>query len=131
MVRFVSKQAAAHADERFCSAGAPPAGKRTSAVGTPPLQQPPVLEVPNFRGRRIVLVIRAVKICHRRVDELININAIQAIDANGMKLSAERRILSPREGTDPAVFAKYVMNAVRLVVDQFSFAREKPKRVRP
>jgi hypothetical protein len=100
-------------------------------VGTPPLRQPPVLEVPNFRGRRIVLVIRAVKICHRRVDELININAIQAIDANGMKLSAERRILSPREGTDPAVFAKYVMNAVRLVVDQFSFAREKPKRVRP
>ena len=68
--------------------------------------------------------------CHRRVDELININAIQAIDANGIKLSAERGILSTRKGTDPAVFAKYVMIAVGLVVDQFRFAREKSKRVR-
>jgi hypothetical protein len=101
-----------------------------TSASVAPLQQLPVLEVPNFRGRRIVLVIRAVKICHRRVDGLIDINSIQAIDANGIKPSAERGILSPREGTDPAVFAKYAMNAVGLVVDQFRFDREKSKRVR-
>ena len=49
-----------------------------------PLQQLPVLEVPDLGRRRIVSVIRAVEVCHRRIDELININAIQAIDANGI-----------------------------------------------
>ena len=93
-------------------------------------KQLPVLEVLDLGRRRIVSVIRAIEVCHRRIDELININAIQAIDANGIKLSAERGILSPREGTDSAVSAKYVMNAVGLVVDQFRFAREKSKRVR-
>jgi hypothetical protein len=88
-----------------------------TSASVAPLQQLPVLEVPDLGRRRIVSVIRAVEVCHRSIDELININAIRAIDANGVKLSAERRILSPPEGTDPAVFARYVMNAVTLVVD--------------
>ena len=93
-------------------------------------KQLPLLQMSDFRGRRIVIVIRAVEVCHRRIDELINIHAIQAIDPNCIKFAAEAGIFSPPEGADPAVFAKYVMNVVRLVVDELSFTREKSKRVR-
>jgi hypothetical protein len=81
--------------------GAPLSPNKQTSASAAPLQQLPVLEVPDLGRRRIVSVIRAVEVCHRRIDELININAIQAIDANGIKLSAERGILSPRERTTP------------------------------
>ena len=72
----------------------------TAATASSPLQQLPVLEMSDLGGRRIVAVIRAVEVCYRRIDELINIDAIQAIDANGIKLPAELGISPhPKERT--------------------------------
>jgi hypothetical protein len=90
----------------------------------------PDLEVPDFGGRRIVIVVRAVVVGHGRVHELIDIDLVEAIDAHGTKLSAEPGILSPREGANPAMFAEEMMNAVGLVVDQVSLTGKKAEVVR-
>jgi hypothetical protein len=88
------------------------------AVGTPPLHQLPFLKVPDFRGRRLVVVIRAIEIPYRRVNEFVDIHAVQAIDPNCIKFAAQCWTLSPAEGTDSALSAKYVVNVVGLVIDE-------------
>ena len=76
----------------------------------------------DFGRGGLVVIVCAVEVGYGRIDEFIDINVVEAIDPNGVELAAERGILSPREGADPAVFAKYMVNAVRLIVDKVSFA---------
>jgi hypothetical protein len=52
------------------------------------------------------------------VNEFVDIDAVQAIDPNCIKFAAQCWTLSPSEGTDSALSAKYVVNVVGLVIDE-------------
>jgi hypothetical protein len=84
----------------------------------------------NFRGRRLVVVIRAIEIPYRRVNEFVDIHAVQAIDPNCIKFAAQCWTLSPAEGTDSALSAKYVVNVVGLVIDEVRLTSAETKGTR-
>jgi len=46
-------------------------------------------------GRRIVVIIRAVEVSYRGIDELIDIHAVQAIDSNCIELAAQVGTFAP------------------------------------
>ena len=75
----------------------------------------------DLRGRRIVVVMRTVEVSYRRIDELIDIHAIQAINANSIELAAQAGIFTPSEGADSAVPTKYMVDVVGLVINEFCF----------
>ena len=96
-------------------------GMRTS-----PLQRPSALytlEMPDFPGRRIIVVMRAVEVSYWRLDELSDINAIQAIDPNCIEFAAQAGIFSPPEGADSAFPTKYVVDVVGLIINELCFSR--------
>ena len=96
-----------------------------SSPGIPPrrLQTIIPLQMSDFRGRRLVIVMRAVEVSYRRIDELIDIHAIQAIDPNCIEFSAQAGIFSPPEGADSAVPTKYMVDVVGLVINKLCFPR--------
>ena len=77
--------------------------------------------MPDLGGRRIEFVICAVEVSYRRIDELINVHAIQAVDPNCIELTAEVWIFSPPEGTDTTVLAEHMVNVVGLVIHELCF----------
>jgi hypothetical protein len=78
--------------------------------------------VSDFGWGGLVVIVCAVEVGYWRIDQFIDINVVEAIDPNSVELAAERGILSPRKGADPAVFAEDMVNAVGLIVDKVSFA---------
>lgn len=65
----------------------------------------------------------AIEIGYWRANEFVDIHAIQAVDPNGIELSAQMRTLAPPEGADTALSTKYMVDVVGLVVDEICFTR--------
>jgi hypothetical protein len=99
-------------------------------MGTSPRQTLLPLQMSDFRGRRIVIVNRAVVVSYLRIDELIDIHAIQAIDPNCIEFAAQAGIFSPPEGADSAVPTKYMVDVVGLVINELCFTRGQAKGIR-
>jgi hypothetical protein len=76
------------------------------------------LQMSSFRRRRIVVVICAVVVSYRCIDEFINVHAIQAVDPNCVKLAAEVRTFSPPEGADTTLLAEHMVDVVGLVINE-------------
>ncbi len=77
----------------------------------------------DFRRRRIEIVMRAIEKGYRRIDEFIDIHTVQAIHPNCIEFATQVRIFSPPEGADSAVFTKYMVDVVGLVINELCFTR--------
>lgn len=109
----------------------PSAAKRFSREALAPgLVSGVRLKVPDLGGGGLIVIVRTVEVGYRRIDELIDVNALKTIDSNGIELAAELVILSPPEGADPAVSAKHMVDTVGLIIDEVGLSRQEPKGVR-
>jgi hypothetical protein len=86
-----------------------------------------VSKMPGLGRWRLVVVVAPIEVGDGCLDEFIDIHAFEAIDADGVELAAERRIISPGEWPHAAMAAKDMMDFVGLIVSQITFTREQPK----
>jgi len=87
-------------------------------------------KVPGLGRWRFVVVVTSVVVGNGRIDQLINIDAFEAIDAGNVEFAADLRVFSPCERADTAMPAIHMVDVVRLIVDEVRFPRQHPKSAR-
>jgi len=87
--------------------------------------------VPDFGRRRLVVIVLTVEVSYRRANELVDIDAFEAGNSDGVELAAKGRILSPPKRANTTASAKDMVDTVGLIVDEVGFAGRQSKGVRP
>jgi hypothetical protein len=78
----------------------------------------------GFGGRGLVVVVEAVETGDGGAHQLVDVEVVEAVDANGVEFAAERGVLAPGEGADSTVFAKEVVVGVGMILDEGVLAGE-------
>jgi hypothetical protein len=86
--------------------------------------------MPDFGRWRLVVVVLAVEVGYGCVNELVDIDAFETVNSDGVELATKRRILSPSKRANTAMLAEYMMDTVGTIVDEVRFARRQPKGIR-
>jgi hypothetical protein len=86
--------------------------------------------MPRLSRPSLVIIVRAIEICDRRLQQFFHLHVIKAVHPHGIESPSERRILTPRKRPYPAMLAKQVVNFVRPILDQSALPREQSKRLR-
>jgi hypothetical protein len=86
--------------------------------------------MPDFCRWRLVVVVLAVEVGYGCVNELVDIDAFETDNSDGVELATKRRILSPSKRANTAMLAEYMMDTIGTIVDEVSFACGQPKVVR-
>ena len=73
----------------------------------------------------MVVVVEAVEMGDGAAHQLVEVEVVEAVDADGVKFAAERGVLAPGEGAHAAMPAKEVVVGIGMILDEGVLAGEK------